>query len=66
MSIPLPPAGTNPVMDAEGTHYGVARLSFVAGVLHQLHMPCDSEAHAPEWRPVPEWVEPAPLPPVEG
>lgn len=32
MSIPLPPAGTNPVMDAEGTHYGVARLSFVAGV----------------------------------
>lgn len=47
-------------MDAEGTHYGVARLSFVAGVLHQLHTPCDSEAHAPEW------VEPAPLPPVEG
>lgn len=42
----------NPVLDAAGTHTGVARFVFVGGRLFQLFYPCDGVS-APEWREVP-------------
>lgn len=66
MPIPVPSEDRNPMMDDAGTHVATARLTFIDGKLHQLFWPTDMAASDPEWRPVPEWVEPAPLPPVEG
>lgn len=64
MPIPLPPEDINPMKDDAGTHVATPRLIFSGGVLHQLFWPADASTHDPEWRPVPEHVEPAPLPDV--
>lgn len=58
MPMPVPSEDRNPMMDDAGTHVATARLMFNGGVLHQLFWPADMAAHDPEWRPVPEWVEP--------